>query len=147
MAPPPAAELRGYYDAVQDEFGIDWTFIAAIHLVESRMGRIRGTSIAGAKGPMQFLPSTWARWGRGDIESPHDAILAAGRYLHGHGAPADMDRALFAYNHSDRYVRAINVYARVMRDDTHAYLGYYNWQVYYRTTKGDALLYVGWPDK
>jgi hypothetical protein len=147
VAPPPADELRSHYDAAQEEFGIDWTYLAAIHLVETRMGRIRGTSIAGAKGPMQFLPSTWARWGEGDIESAHDSILAAGRYLRGHGAPGNMDRALFAYNHSNRYVQAIKDYAQVMRDDERTYLGYYNWEVYYRTTKGDALLYVGWPDK
>jgi hypothetical protein len=58
-----------------------------------------------------------------------------------------MKRALFAYNHSDLYVRAITLYAQVMRDDPQAYFGYYNWDVYYRTTMGDALLYVGWPDK
>ncbi len=45
------------------------------------MGRIRGLSVAGARGPMQFIPETWARWGRGDIDSPRDSILAAGRYL------------------------------------------------------------------
>ena len=69
------------------------------------MGRIRGTSTAGAKGPMQFLPSTWEAYGEGDIEDPDDAIMAAARYLANYGAPADMDRALFAYNHSDHYVR------------------------------------------
>jgi membrane-bound lytic murein transglycosylase B len=147
VAPPPADELRAHYAAGQKEFGIDWTYLAAIHLVETRMGRIRGTSIAGAKGPMQFLPSTWARWGKGDIENPRDAIHAAARYLRGHGAPADMDRALFAYNHSDLYVNAIKLYASLMRDEPRAYDAYYNWDVYYRTTKGDALLYVGWPDK
>ena len=147
VPPPPAKELKRYYDAAQKEFGIDWTYLAAIHLVETRMGRIRGTSIAGARGPMQFLPSTWSRWGEGDIESAHDSILAAGRYLRGNGAPGDMDRALFAYNHSNRYVQAIKDYAQVMRDHEPAYLGYYGWEVYYRTTTGDALLYVGWPDK
>ncbi|MEX0875553.1 MAG: lytic transglycosylase domain-containing protein [Actinomycetota bacterium] len=147
VAPPPSDELRGHYAAAEGEFGIDWTYLAAIHLVETRMGRIRGTSTAGAEGPMQFLPSTWARWGRGDIENPRDAILAAGRYLRGHGAPNDIKSALFAYNHSNRYVRAITLYAQVMRDEPRAYLSYYNWDVYYRTTKGDALLYIGWPDR
>jgi hypothetical protein len=57
---------------------VPWEFLAAIHLVETRMGRIRGTSSAGSQGPMQFLPSTWKRCGRGgDIQATGDASLAA----------------------------------------------------------------------
>lgn len=145
VAPPPALDLRKYYNDAQVESGVPWQYLAAIHLVETRMGRIRGTSTAGARGPMQFLPQTWERWGEGDIESAHDSIRAAARYLKGHGAPADMQRALFAYNHSDRYVKAITNYAEQIRQDEGAYLGYYHWQVYYRTVDGDALLPVGWP--
>jgi len=145
VAPPGADELLSHYRGAQSEFGIDWTYLAAIHLVETRMGRIRGDSTAGAKGPMQFLPSTWAAYGEGNINDPRDAIRAAGRYLRAHGAPGDMPRALFAYNHSNHYVRAIELYAGRMRDTTNAYLAYHHWDVYYRTTKGDALLYVGWP--
>ncbi|MGH2760336.1 MAG: transglycosylase SLT domain-containing protein [Actinomycetota bacterium] len=145
VAPPPPADLRKYYDDAQVESGVGWPYLAAIHLVETRMGRIRGTSTAGARGPMQFLPQTWERWGSGDIESPRDSIRAAARYLKGHGAPSDMPRALFAYNHSDRYVKAVTSYAEQIRADDGAYLGYYHWPVYYRTTQGDALLPVGWP--
>jgi membrane-bound lytic murein transglycosylase B len=111
---------------------VPWQYLAAIHLVESRMGRIRGESSAGAQGPMQFLPSTWAVYGGGgDINSYHDAILAAARYLRANGAPADMDNALFRYNPSSRYVRAVSAYAGQMKADERAYLGYYHWQVYY----------------
>ncbi|HWB70695.1 MAG TPA: lytic transglycosylase domain-containing protein [Egibacteraceae bacterium] len=118
--------------------------MAAIHLVESRMGRIRGDSPAGARGPMQFLPSTWAAYGDGDIDDPGDAIRAAARYLVAHGAPGDMRRALYAYNHSDRYVEAIQAYAAVMAADERAFLGYYHWRVYYRTTGGDVVLPEGY---
>lgn len=148
VAPPPAAELRKAYAEAEKTSGVGWEYLAAIHLVETRMGRIRGTSDAGAKGPMQFLPSTWERWGGGgDIEDPHDAIMAAARYLKASGAPGDMDGALFAYNHSDHYVRAVELYAQQMRSDPGAFTLYHQWDVYYRTTRGDALLYVGWPSR
>ncbi|MEX2394326.1 MAG: lytic transglycosylase domain-containing protein [Actinomycetota bacterium] len=144
VAPPPADELRELYDAASTEFGVDWTYLAAIHLVETRMGRIRGLSTAGAEGPMQFLPSTWEHYGEGDINDPKDAIRAAARYLVAHGAPSNMDNALFAYNHSDHYVTAVKLYAKQMRSREAAYEAFHAWDVYYRTTKGDALLYVGW---
>lgn len=145
VAPPPADELLSHYKEAEAAFNIRWQYLAAIHLVESRMGRIRGVSSAGAQGPMQFLPSTWARYGEGDIENPRDAILAAGRYLKAAGAPANMARALYAYNHSDRYVRAVAIYAEQMLADPKTYHGYYHWQVYVRTTSGDVLLEVGYP--
>ena len=145
VRPPSADRLRAAYDGAAREFDIGWEYLAAIHLSETRMGRIRGTSTAGAEGPMQFLPSTWDAYGEGDINDPDDAIMAAARYLKAHGAPEHMARALYAYNHSDHYVQAISLYARIMRTDERTYRGYHAWQVYYRTTRGDALLYEGWP--
>lgn len=145
IAPASAQELLGHYRAAEQEFGVAWGYLAAIHLVETRMGRIRGTSSAGALGPMQFMPKTWEAYGEGDIHSNKDAIRAAARYLVAAGAPARMDDALWAYNHSDRYVRAVTRYAKRMLDDERAFFGYHGWEVYYRTTSGDALLPVGWP--
>lgn len=144
VEPPPPDELLAHYRAAEAEFGVPWPYLASIHLVESRMGRIRGASTAGAQGPMQFLPSTWEAYGEGDIEDPGDAIRAAARYLVDHGAPADMPRALFAYNHSDHYVSAVETYARIMQDNERAYDGYYHWEVYYRLASGDVVLPVGW---
>jgi membrane-bound lytic murein transglycosylase B len=144
VAPPPADELLAHYQAAEREFGVGWEYLAAIHLVESRMGRIRGTSPAGAQGPMQFIPPTWEAFGEGDINDPRDAILAAGRYLRAHGAPGNMPRALYAYNHSQAYVRAITVHAEQMQAEPRTYRGYYSWQVYYRTTEGDRVLPVGY---
>ncbi len=144
VAPPPAPTLLAAYRAAGDELGIDWTYLAAIHLVETRMGRIRGDSDAGAKGPMQFLPSTWDAYGEGDIDDPHDAIRTAARYLVAHGAPGDMQAALYAYNHADHYVTAVDDYAQVMQADARAYLGYWTWQVYYRLQGGDVVLTEGW---
>lgn len=43
--------------------GLPWTVLAAIGQIESADGANEGPSTAGALGPMQFLPSTWAEWG------------------------------------------------------------------------------------
>ena len=85
--------------------GIPWTVLAAIGEIESGDGANDGPSTAGALGPMQFLPSTWAIYGHGgDIWNPADAIPAAARLLLAGGAPANLPAAIFAYNHSDNYV-------------------------------------------
>ena len=144
VEPAPLDDLARFYREAEAEFGVPWPYLASIHLVETRMGRIRGTSVAGAQGPMQFMPGTWAAYGEGDVNSDRDAIRAAARYLKANGAPANMANALFRYNNSQRYVRAVTAYAEVMRADPAAYRGYYNWQVYYLTTKGDILLPVGY---
>ncbi|MEX0952672.1 MAG: lytic transglycosylase domain-containing protein, partial [Nitriliruptoraceae bacterium] len=144
VEPPPAEELLGHYEAAEAEFGVGWEYLAAIHLVETRMGRIRGVSTAGARGPMQFMPATWDAYGTGDIDDPGDAIRAAARYLTASGAPEDMRSALFAYNRSDHYVDAITAHAEVMADDERAYLAYHHWQVHYRLDTGDVVLPVGW---
>ena len=123
-----------------------WSYLAAINLVETRMGRIRGTSTAGAQGPMQFLPSTWAMYGAGgDINDPHDAILGAARLLRANGAPRNMGQALFHYNPAQSYVRSVSAYARSMRASPSAYLGFWQWRVLYRHVRGTYVLPVGYP--
>ena len=142
VAPAPAGQLLAAYRAAEAKLAVPWEYLAAIHLVETRTGRIRGTSSAGAQGPMQFLPSTWTRYGRGgDIQATGDAILAAARMLAANGAPTDMAAALYAYNPSHRYVRAVSAYASQLRANPRAFLGYYHWQVFY----GDTLLPEGYP--
>jgi membrane-bound lytic murein transglycosylase B len=144
-APPPADELLGYYRKAEAATGVGWNYLAAINLVETGLGRILGVSSAGAQGPMQFLPSTFATYGNGgDIHSPHDSIMAAGRYLAANGFADDHDHAIFRYNNSNRYVRAVNNYAAVLAADPAAFAGYYRWDIYYHTTAGDVLLPVGY---
>jgi membrane-bound lytic murein transglycosylase B len=133
----PAADLRSHYAEAQRRFGVDWSILAAINFVESAFGRLRSASEAGARGPMQFLPSTWSEYGMGgDIDDPRDAILAAANYLRHAGAPAHLDRALFTYNHSTSYVWAIRRFAGRMRADERVFLSYYAWQVFVRTPAG-----------
>ncbi len=147
VSPLPVEVLRSYYAEAEAATGIPWAYFASIHLVETRLGRIRGASSAGAQGPMQFIPETWARYGQGDINDNHDAILAAGWLLQANGAPGDISRALFRYNNSERYVDAVQAYAQLMLSDERAFLGYYQWQVYSATTKGTFVLPEGYPNK
>jgi membrane-bound lytic murein transglycosylase B len=144
VAPEPAVDLVAWYHETEAEFGIPWHYLAAVNLVETGMGRIRGTSVAGAQGPMQFMPDTWARYGEGDVNDPRQAIRAAGRYLAASGGPADMAGALWSYNHSDRYVRAVQRYADLIAEHPQAYAGFHAWGVWYWTTAGDQYLPIGW---
>jgi membrane-bound lytic murein transglycosylase B len=144
VAPAPAAELTGYYREAEATFGVPWNVLAAINLVETGLGRIRGTSVAGAQGPMQFMPATWAAYGEGDINDTRQAILAAGRYLRANGAPGDMAGALWNYNHSDHYVRGVQLYADLIAEHPAAFSGFYHWGVWYWTTAGDLFLPVGY---
>ncbi len=95
--------------------GLDWTLLAAVGQIESGHGRNNGPSTAGAIGPMQFMPATFAAYavdGDGDGVTDawdfHDAIPTAAAYLCASGArsgTADGVRAaLFAYNHAQWYV-------------------------------------------
>ena len=94
------------------EYGIPWTVLAAIGEVESGVGADDGPSSAGALGPMQFEPSTWALYGDGgNIMNPGDAIPAAARLLVANGAPGNLQQAIFAYNHSGSYVQHVLAWA------------------------------------
>lgn len=105
------------------------------HGRSSEQGCAAGTvNSAGATGPMQFLAPTWRKGatpgsippagpptaaisdgyatdgdgdGIADIWNPYDAVAAAARYLRANGAPADYQRAIFAYNHSQVYVDGV----------------------------------------
>lgn len=139
--PAPARRLLRFYKAGQRRFDIPWEILASLNFVESRFGRIIGPSSAGAQGPMQFMPATWAGYGNGgDINDPRDSIIGAARYLSASGAPSRMWDALFAYNRSNDYVKAILVYARQMMRDPKAFYAYYHWQVYVLTKDGDMQL-------
>lgn len=144
VTPPTVQQLRAWYDESAAASGVPWTVLAAVHLVETRFGRLQGISHAGAAGPMQFIPETWARFGAGgDILDPRDAILAAGRHLAHHGAARDLNKALWHYNPSQSYVNAVVRYHERLTEDP-ALLGLLlHWQVYVRTVEGLAWMPEG----
>ncbi|HEX4902715.1 MAG TPA: lytic transglycosylase domain-containing protein [Acidimicrobiales bacterium] len=145
VEPPPAEELLAHYQAAQAEFGVPWEILAAVNLVETGMGRIRGVSVAGAQGPMQFMPATWAAYGAGgDVNDPGDAIRGAARYLAANGGGSgDIDNALWNYNHSWKYVAGVKHYASVMKQDPSTFRGFHQWQIVYLSTMGDVWLPTG----
>jgi cell wall-associated NlpC family hydrolase len=134
--PMPFAALRSIWQAAGNTYGIPWEVLAAINKVETNFGQNLGPSSAGAVGWMQFMPSTWARWGLdangdgiADPDNPTDAIFSAARYLAGCGGQFDIAAAVHCYNHSNAYVRDV--------------LGLAAQYGTYGAGGGDALLSVG----
>jgi hypothetical protein len=124
IADIPPGYLRLYRQAGA-RYRVPWPVLAAIGKVESDHGRIRlpgvrsGSNWAGACGPMQIgcVPgskagNSWAHYGHGRPHDPAQAIPAAARYPVDHGAPRNLDRAIYAYNHSWSYVAKVKQLAR-----------------------------------
>jgi hypothetical protein len=117
---PPTGHPGSYLQLFQESAarycpGLSWTVLAAIGQIESADGENMGPSTAGALGPMQFLPSTWAAWGidgfgntgAPDIMNPFDAVPSAARMLCDDGATnggPGLRQAIFDYNHATWYV-------------------------------------------
>jgi hypothetical protein len=141
-APAPAADLLAWYRSAGARFGVGWQYLAAINLIETTCGKIHGLSTAGAQGPMQFLPTTWAAYGAGgDINNPHDAIFAAARFLADRGfSRGEVNGALYGYNPTTHYVNAVKAIASVLASDPRWFADYYRWDVYYPTASGVLLL-------
>ena len=97
--------------------GLSWTVLAAIGQVETHHGSGTMISSAGALGPMQFMPATFAHYavdgdhdGKADIWDPADAIFTAAHYLCANGAgtgSAGLYSSIFNYNHADWYVQLV----------------------------------------
>ncbi len=112
------ASLRALYmkGASAECPGLPWNVLAGIGQVETDHGQNKNVSSAGAMGPMQFMPATWAVYGvdgDGDgvanILDQADAIFSAAHYLcaNGGGSSSGLYSAIFAYNHSDYYVNTV----------------------------------------
>src|SRR5207302_117347 len=130
LSAPPAVPEQLAYDRLESlwkgagaAYGVPWQVLAAINEVESNFGRNMGPSSAGAIGWMQFMPSTWERWGLdangdgvADPWSAEDAIYAAARYLAASGGQNDISRAVFSYNHAQWYVDEVLGLAKLFHD-------------------------------
>ena len=120
----PPAMLDLYREASAACAGLPWTVLAAIGTIESDNGQSTlpgvhsGANAAGAEGPMQFEPATFAAYdvpvppGGATPPSPYDpvdAVYAAARLLCADGAAggADLAGAVYAYNHSSAYVAEV----------------------------------------
>ena len=127
----PAGRLLELYGNAQRRFRVTKRLLAAVNLVETRFNRLRSNSSSGARGPMQFMPSTWRLYGLGgNVRDPEDAILGAANYLRASGAPRRNRRALHAYNHSRLYVEAVARYSRVMGRDPRAFYVLHSWHFF-----------------
>jgi cell wall-associated NlpC family hydrolase len=112
--PMSFAALQSIWQAAGSAYGIPWEVLAAINKVETNFGQNLGPSSAGAVGWMQFMPSTWARWGVdangdgvADPDNPTDAIFSAARYLAACGGQLDITRAVYCYNQAQWYVNEV----------------------------------------
>jgi Transglycosylase SLT domain len=125
----PAFMLGLYRSAAATCPGLSWTVLAAIGTVESDNGQSTlpgvhsGANEAGAQGPMQFEPATFAMYDEpvppGGVAPPSpydptDAVYAAARMLCADGAssPSSLGQAIFDYNHSAAYVAQVLSLAR-----------------------------------
>jgi murein DD-endopeptidase MepM/ murein hydrolase activator NlpD len=106
------ADYLVLYEQTGARFGLDWQVLAGIGEVETNHGRNANgcaPNAAGARGPMQFLPATFAHAAKlagltkPDICNPADAIPAAAAYLVSNGAPGDWTRALYRYDPASWY--------------------------------------------
>jgi murein DD-endopeptidase MepM/ murein hydrolase activator NlpD len=117
--------LHQIWERAGAAYGIPWNVLAAINKIESNFGQNMGPSSAGAIGWMQFMPSTWLRWGVdadgngvADPWNATDAVYAAARYLAASGGQTDISSAVFSYNHADWYVKEVLDLARVYGSGT-----------------------------
>jgi hypothetical protein len=122
----PANYLALYRTAARTCPGLSWGVLAGIGKIESDHGRSSAPGVRSGvnafgccAGPMQFNvrngpPSTWDRYGRGNVYDPRDAIPAAARLLCANGARGgrDVPGAVYAYNHAGWYADQVLALAR-----------------------------------
>ncbi|HEX3842581.1 MAG TPA: bifunctional lytic transglycosylase/C40 family peptidase [Acidimicrobiales bacterium] len=128
----PAGWLSLYQQAAGSCPGLSWPVLAAIGTVETGSGQSNapgvwsGANSAGAEGPMQFEPASFAAYGTvgpsgaspASPYDPIDAVYSATAMLcaNGAGSPATLSAAVADYNHSDVYVNTVLTLALAFGD-------------------------------
>jgi Transglycosylase SLT domain len=122
--------LLSIYQAAGAAYDIPWQALAAINEVETDYGTNLDVSSAGAIGWMQFLPSTWRRYGLDasasgsrDPYNAADAIFSAANYLAAAGGARNLPAAIYAYNHSRAYVQSVLDRAELLSGEPAALVG------------------------
>jgi peptidoglycan DL-endopeptidase CwlO len=135
------SNFLSWYQKVGQQYGVPWVILAGIGTVESDNGRTTlpgvqsGANAFGAAGPMQIgiggaAGNGWGGApvhpasqtvsgvatdedgnGTASVYDPADAIAGAAKYLLAHGVLSNAAAAIFAYNHLDSYVQAVESYA------------------------------------
>jgi cell wall-associated NlpC family hydrolase len=129
----PAAWVTLYQQAAATCPGLDWSVLAAIGTVESGSGQSdapgvwSGANSAGAEGPMQFEPATFAAHattGPDGVQPPSpydpiDAVYTASSMLcaDGAGSALDLRGAVYDYNHSSTYVDTVLTLSLAFQQD------------------------------
>ena len=119
---PIPSGIQELYEQAGSQYAIPWTLLAGIGMAETAHGANTGTSSAGARGLMQFMPATFAAYGvdgDGDglaqIDNDADSVHSAANYLTAsgvHRGEEGVRDALFAYNHAHWYVNDVLYYAQ-----------------------------------
>lgn len=110
-----AQSLEPYFVDSANRYGIDPRILRVLCYLESRF-RLNAISPKGARGPMQFMPETAARYGLSNPQDPRPAIDAAARYFRDLLSRFDgrIDLAFAAYNAGEGTVEAFRK-GRVLR--------------------------------
>lgn len=104
------------YQEAGEKYNVEWFLLAAIHKTETNFSTLPSmVSSAGAIGHMQFMPLTWEAYGvdgnkdgKTDPWNLKDSVYSAANYLAANGAAAgDLEKAVFAYNHANWYVKDV----------------------------------------
>jgi cell wall-associated NlpC family hydrolase len=129
----PATWSTLYQQAAATCPGLGWSVLAAIGTVESGSGQSTapgvwsGANSAGAEGPMQFEPATFAAYatvGPAGARPPSpydpvDAVYTASTLLCADGAASasGLRAAVDDYNHSDTYVNTVLTLSLALQQD------------------------------
>jgi soluble lytic murein transglycosylase-like protein len=119
--------------------GLEWRRIKA-QIKQESLFDPKARSHVGAKGLGQFMPPTWAEWGKGqDPFNPEANIEATCRYMRWlvDRFPGDYDKALAAYNWGIGNVRRVvlahgDTWRNALPQETDTYLARINgyWGAY-----------------